>query len=127
MHAYHITVREALKKMPKAAVRSIVKEVLNVWGRGKNMHPVSMRSLTLRQKKSIIRSSMFLKEKVDVSTGEFEKLKSRLVALGNMQDASLYTEEELSSPTVSILAVYTLAALGVSEGRVHKALDVVGA
>jgi len=112
--------------MHKAAVRSIVKEVLNVWGKGKNMHPVSMRSLTFKQKRSIIRSSIFLKEKT-TPTGEFEKHKSRLVALDNMQDASLYSEEELTSPTVSIPAVYILAALGMSEGRVHKTLDVVGA
>ena len=44
-----------------------------------------------------------------------------------MQDASLYSEEQLTSPTVSILAVYTLAALGKSEGRVHKTLDLVEA
>ena len=126
MHMFHISVKEALKRMPKAAVKSIVKEVINVWGNGKNMHPVSMKSLTMRQRRSIIRSCMFLKEKF-LPTGDFEKLKSRLVALGNMQDESLYSEEETSSPTVSLLAVYTLAAVGKSEKRVFKTLDVVGA
>ena len=123
MHMFHISVKEALKRMPKAAVKSIVKEVINVWGNGKNMHPVSLKSLTMRQRRSIIRSCMFLKEKF-LPTGDFEKLKSRLVALGNMQDESLYSEEETSSPTVSLLAVYTLAAVGKSEKRVFKTLDV---
>ena len=126
MHAYHITVREAVKKMQNGAVKSIVKEVINVWGGGKNMRPVRSRDLTMRQRRGIIRSSMFLKEKY-FATGEFEKLKSRLVALGNMQDVSLYSEEERTSPTVSLLGVYVLAAVGHAEGRVFKTMDVTGA
>ena len=112
--------------MPKAAIKSIVKEVVNVWGRGKNMRPVSLRSLTLAQKRSIIRSSLFLKEKF-FPTGDFEKLKSRHIALGNMQDASIYSSEKNSSPTVSLIAVYALVAMGHAEGRVFKTMDVTGA
>ena len=104
LHAHHISVREALKTMPKAAVKSIVKEVLNVWGIGKHMHPVSLRHLTMRQRKSFIRSRLVLKDKYS-PTGEFEKLKIGLVSLGDMQDANLHSEEETTSSTVSLLAV----------------------
>ena len=108
--AYHITVSEALRRIPKSAINSI-----------------AFRSLTLKQKKAIIiRSSLFLKEKY-LPTGEFEKLKARLVALGNMQDLSLYSSEDTGSPTVSILSLLALVAKGNSEERVFKKLDVVGA
>jgi len=50
---------------------------------------VGVISLTYEQRKSIIRSSIFLKEKF-TSTGVFDKLKARLDAGGNMQDRSLY-------------------------------------
>ena len=38
-----------------------------------------------------------------------------------MQDASIY------SPTVSLIAVYALVAMGHAEGRVFKTMDVTGA
>ena len=97
-----------------------------MWGEGKNIIPISFRSLNLKQKKAIIRSSLFLKEKY-LPTGEFEKLKARLVALGNMQDLSLYSSEDTGSPTVSILSLLALVAKGHPEGRVFKTLDVVEA
>ena len=110
LNAYHITVNEAMRTMLKPALNSIVKEVINIWGNGKNMHPVSVKSLTRKQKRSIIRSCLFLKEKF-LPTGDFEKLKSRLVALGNMQDTSTYTSEETGSPTVSLLSLFALLAV----------------
>jgi hypothetical protein len=126
LQAFHITVREALKKMPKPAINSMVKEVINVWGNGRNMTPIRFRDLTLKQKKSIIGSSLFLKEK-RLPTGVFEKLKSRLVALGNMQDSSVYTKDDTGSPTVSLLSLFTLATVGHGEGRVFKSVDIPGA
>ena len=66
------------------------------------MIPVLFRSLTHKQRKAIIRSSLFLKEKY-LPTGEFEKLKARLVALGNMQDLSLYSSAEVLSIVLQLL------------------------
>lgn len=50
-----------------------------------------------KQLKKVIRSSMFLTEKFTAS-GEFDKLKARLVAGGDGQDKTLY--DNLSSPGV---------------------------
>jgi hypothetical protein len=47
--------------------------------------PVDVRTLTAEQRSGVIRSSMFLKEKF-LATGEFEKLKARLVAGGDQQN-----------------------------------------
>ena len=47
----------------------------NVWT------PIDVRTLSPEQRGRVIRSSMFLKEKF-LATGEFEKLKARLVAGG---------------------------------------------
>ena len=49
-------------------------------------------------KESIITSSMFLKDKY-TADGKFDKLKSRLVAGGHLQDRNIY--DNGSSPTVS--------------------------
>jgi hypothetical protein len=67
----------------------------------------------------MIRSFMFLKEKYN-SEGDFDKLKSRLVAGGNMQDRSEYTEAETSSPTVSLSSVYSISFLRSPQRRIVR-------
>jgi hypothetical protein len=69
---------------------------------------------------------MFLKEKY-LATGEFEKLKTRLVALGNHQDHSMFTEEDTNSPTVNLLSVFAMASMAHKEGRSVKTVDITGA
>ena len=92
-YIFNISVNEALRTRVDAAVSVIEKELgqmiaKNVWS------PVNMKGLTNDEKHRIIRSSMFLKEKF-LASGEFEKLKARLVAGGDQQDKSLY--EDLSA------------------------------
>jgi hypothetical protein len=58
--------------------------------------PAHVHRLSALDRGRIIRSRMFLKEKY-LPTGQFEKLKARLVPGGNQQDKDLY--EDLSSPT----------------------------
>ena len=72
----------------------------------------------------MIRSSMFLKKKF-LATGEFEKLKARLVAGGNEQDKNFY--DDLSAPTVSTCAVFTLLSIAAHEGRKAAVVDIGGA
>ena len=67
---------------------------------------------------------MFLKEKF-LATGEFEKLKARLVAGGNQQDKNLY--DDLSAPTVSSSAVFTVLSIAAHEGRKAAVVDIGGA
>jgi Reverse transcriptase (RNA-dependent DNA polymerase) len=67
---------------------------------------------------------MFHKEKY-LPTGQFEKLKARLVAGGNEQDKGLY--EDLSSPTVSTSAVLTVLAVAAHENKKIAVVDITGA
>ncbi|MCG3769880.1 MAG: hypothetical protein JW384_01011 [Nitrosomonadaceae bacterium] len=119
----HITVKAALKKMPKAALKSMTQEFLQLDAKD-FAQPVNISALSSKQMKSIIRSSLFLKEKF-LSTGEFEKLKSRLVAGGNMQDRSLY--DDVSSPTATTSSIFLVAAIAAKEGRKVAKADIGGA
>jgi len=120
---FHITVNKALRKFGKKALRAMAQELgqmldLKVW------RPVNVNKLGREALKGVIRSSMFLKEKF-LSTGEFEKLKARLVAGGHMQDKSLY--DDISSPTVATTAVFMIAAIAAKEGRTVATLDIKAA
>jgi hypothetical protein len=74
--------------------------------------PVDVRTLTAAQRCDVIRSSMFMKEKF-LATGEFEKVKARLVAGGDRQNKNLY--DDLSAPTVSTSAVFSVLAIAVHD------------
>ena len=87
-------------------------------------HAVHLRDLSHGDRKRIIRSSMFLKDKY-LASGAFERFKARLVAGGDMQDKSLY--ENLSSPTASTTSVLTVAAIAAAEGRSVITIDIGGA
>jgi hypothetical protein len=118
-----LSVKKAITQFGDKAMDAIRKELKQMIDKGV-WHPVRIKDLTLQQRKSIIRSSMFLKEKYD-STGKFEKLKARLVANGNMQDKSLYPD--VSSPTASTSCVFAIAAIAAYEGRGISTLDINGA
>jgi Reverse transcriptase (RNA-dependent DNA polymerase) len=121
--AMNITVREAIRTRSEEAERVIMKELSQmitkrVWT------PVDGKRLTAEERARIIRSSMFLKEKY-LATGEFEKLKARLVAGGNQQDKDLY--DDLSAPTVSTSSVFTILSIAAHEARKAAVVDIVGA
>jgi len=119
-----MSVKSAIAEHGKAAEDSVRKELQQmidkqVW------HPIEKTTLNDKQYRSIIRSSMFLKEKYD-STGKFEKLKARLVANGNMQDKTIYGDN-MSSPTSALSSVFAIAAIAAHENRHVKTLDIGGA
>ena len=122
-YGYHIAVKKALKKIGRPALMAIVSEIHQIVGK-RVFHPVNMRQLTNKQLRSIIRSSIFLKEKY-LPNGNFDKLKARLVAGGHMQDRSLY--DDVSSPTVSTTEAFIVASIAASEGRAVATLDIDGA
>ena len=76
------------------------------------------------QRKSIITSSMFLKDKYSAD-GKFDKLKFRLVAGGHLQDRNIY--DNGSSPTVSTTSVFIVAAIAAGENRAVATIDFPGA
>jgi hypothetical protein len=87
-------------------------------------HGIKVSGLSIAQRRAIIRSSMFLKDKYSAS-GVFDKFKARLVAGGDQQDKGLY--ENLSSPTAATSSVLTVMAIAASEGRNVITIDIGGA
>jgi hypothetical protein len=75
---YNITVREAIRTRGEEAERVIMKE-LNQMITKRVWTPIDGKRFTAEERSRVIRSSMFLKEKY-LASGEFEKLKARLVA-----------------------------------------------
>ena len=67
-------------------------------------------------------SKMFLTPK-KLPCGALDKIKARLVAGGHRQDRSLYSDQETSSPTVSLTAAFTQAALAAYRGEHVLTLD----
>jgi hypothetical protein len=123
-HAYalHISVKKAMQSMPKRAITSMRKELQqmvdkHVW------HPMDP---SIRHGKKVIKSFMFLKEKF-LPDGTWEKLKSRLVAGGHMQDRSEMYSEDISSPTVQLPFLLTIAGIAAKQHRTVRAVDIGGA
>ena len=86
--------------------------------------PIKVSRLTISERRSIMRSSMFIKEKF-FPDGTFEKLKTRLVAGGAKQDKSLHGD--LSAPTVLTSSVFSIAAVAAIEHRHVMVVDIGGA
>jgi Reverse transcriptase (RNA-dependent DNA polymerase) len=120
---YNITVREAIRTRGEEAERVIMKE-LNQMITKRVWTPIDGKRLTAEERSRVIRSSMFLKEKY-LASGEFEKLKARLVAGGDQQDKLMY--DDLSAPTVSTSSVFSILSIAAHKGRKAAVVDIGGA
>jgi hypothetical protein len=120
--AYNIRVDAAIKSFGKKAIDSMVKELTSAHSKGV-FSQVNVKRLSMKEKKSIIRGRMFLKEKY-LPNGQFEKLKSRYVAGGHLQDRSIYSDSETSSPTLSLASLYILMNLAARERRHVGTMDI---
>ena len=121
-YGFNISVKRALEEMRDAAMESMVAEMKQHVLDKKTFHPVF--SSEKPEGTRAIRSHMFLKEKRDAN-GVFQKVKARLVAGGNAQDKTLY--DDIASPTASIPAVFTIAAIAAHERRFVTTVDIAGA
>ena len=119
----NISVKEAFRTRGDEAKKVIESELKQMLDK-REWVPVMGGKLTAMQRATTIRSSMFLKQKNNPD-GSFIKLKARLVAGGDQQDKSLY--EDLSSPTVSTSAVFTLLTVAAHEERRVAVVDISGA
>ena len=119
----NISVKEALRTIGEEASRVIVQELKQMLDKGVWV-PIAGGKLNATQRSAIIRSSMFLKRKNNPD-GNFNKLKARLVAGGDQQNKGLY--DDLSSPTVSTSAVFTLIAVAAHERRHVAVVGISGA
>ena len=121
-YSLHLTVKKALSQMTKKAIQSMHKELFQLHDKG----VWTPQRPTFKHQKKVIKSFMFLKEKFS-SDGSFEKLKSRLVAGGHMQDRGLAMFEDISSPTAQLPFIFMIAAIAAKERRHTRVIDIAGA
>ncbi len=121
--AIHISLSAALRERPTAAMKSITSELKQMISK-RVWTPILTRQLTQDQRRSVIRSSMFLKEKY-LPSGAFDKLKARLVAGGDQQDKSLYSD--ISAATAATSSVFMVAAIAAREKRLVTVVDITSA
>ena len=98
-----LSVSEVLKKHGKVAGKLIVDEFMQLFKIKKALAPVTKNYIQRKHLWNKIRSSMFLKGKVD-GEGTFQKLKTKLVADGSFHDRKCY--EEFNSPTATLEAIF---------------------
>ena len=84
---------------------------------------ITTNELDAEQRKKLIRSHMFLKDKFKFVV--FDKVKARLVAGGDKQDKTLY--DIISFPTVSLEAVLSIISIVAIEHRKIATVDITGA
>jgi hypothetical protein len=124
-YGLHISLRRALALYDDKAKAAIMAELrqmiaMNVWT------AVLKRDIPPEHRDKIIPSSMFLKEKF-LPSGEFDKLKARLVANGNFQELSNLERKASSSPTVATASVMTVLAVAAKKKWKHRVLDFASA
>ena len=122
--AGNMTCQAAITKHGEAAMNSIKEEMFQFVERGA-FKPVRWMELTSSQRKRSIPSMMFIKEK-HTPEGIFERIKARLVARGDKQDRSLYTED-VSASTASSMSVFAVIAIAAHEERIAVVGDIPGA
>ena len=118
-----MTVKDSIDKLGNIAADSIKKEMQQMCEKDE-WEGVLISSLSQTQRSDIITSSMFLKDKY-TADGKFDKLKSRLVAGGHLQDRDIY--DNGSSPTVSTTSVFLIASIAAKENRSLATIDFPGA
>jgi len=130
LSSYHtvllnLTCKQAERKHGQVATDSITGELRQLLD--KNFaEPIRPENTTSEMLKTAISSKMFVKQKLKAD-GSVDKVKSRLVARGDMQDRSRYMGEDLSATTADCMSVLTVLAIAAHEGRHVLTADVGGA
>ena len=124
-HAAQVSLTKSLKMNPAETTLALADKEDGLLHRGV-WAGVLRSSLSRTQMKKIIRSSCFIKQKFD-TYGKATKWKARIVSDGSMQDKSLYSNEDISSPTVQLNSLLTLSAIAAVEGLRVKTMDIAQA
>ena len=95
-----------------SAVAALVGECRNLMQKS-TFRPMHLFDMIGEERKSIIRSKTFMKEKTRAD-GSFD---AHLGAGGHQQDRGIYTEKETVSPTVATASVFTCATIAAHERR----------
>ena len=91
--SYNLSIKGTIKSHKDIALRALFTECPSLFGKS-TFHPVTKKTLPEEGMRSVIRSSCFMKEKM-TPEGTVEKVKARLVAVGDQQDTSIYTLDEM--------------------------------
>ncbi len=108
----NLSVRAAVRNFGNMVLDACKAELVQLFIEKKALAPVKWENLNETQKKKVVRSHMFLREKFE--DGKFIKMKGRIVADGRMQDRSIYTD--YSSPTAKSRSVMTCLKLAAVQG-----------
>ena len=121
----NMTIREAIEQFGDSAKQAVINELqqlirLQVF----KFHIPNL--LSAEQRKSRIPSKTFVKPKY-FPNGLFNKIKARLVGGGHRQKRYLYTENDTSSPTISLVGLFIIATIAAREHRHVITMDIGGA
>jgi len=119
----NLSVNTTLRDFGEVAQKACEDELKQLFREKKALVPVKWESLNPKQKKQIVKTHMFLKEKFE--DGSFVKLKARLVAGGRTQDRSFYSH--YSSPTAKMRSVTTYLKLAAVKKWDCMKVDISGA
>ena len=106
------------------AISAINEELNNMLKIHDSLQPILYRDIPEEHKKNIMILIMFLKEKYSPS-GEYIKMKARLVVGGNTQNPETYSS--IASPTVNPITLMTIVNLAVIDDRKIATFDVPAA
>lgn len=119
-HVGRLSVAASIRELGKDAEAALEKEFQQM--RDMDVFdPIRLADLDDSQRKRIIRSSAFVKEKRD-ENGLVTSVKARWVGSGNEMDPSLY--ESGSSPTVATETVFVQLALAAGHGMRWATVDI---
>ena len=123
--AGNMSIKQAREKHTGKYREALRKELQQLHDK-KVIEPIDAPVTGLKHSK-VIGVKGFFKEKVNISTGKFEKLKFRLVPQGHLVDRSLYSFDETTSPTVALETVFATINLAAFENRRGFTMDIPGA
>jgi hypothetical protein len=122
----NLTPKKAIAKLGDIAINAMKEELEQLHKRPTWKGVSRAEFLNHKARRRIIRSKLFLKEKT-LPSGEFDKLKARLVAGGHMQDRELYDATDTESPTIATISAFIIACLAAHEERYVASIDIKGA
>jgi hypothetical protein len=127
VQANRLSVRQALqeqnaekRKASSDAIEAEIKQLMDIGA----FRPIRVEDLSEQERKRIIPSHMFLKEKL-LANGDFDRMKARLVAGGNFVDAR--SVGETNAPTVNPLTVFFMLNVAAQYGLEILTADIKGA